>query len=85
MKQVFDLIEAINEGVMIFVEENGRTPSEVTISKGAYRRLLEIKSEESMIGNLLIGCSPIVEIDTPIGVIHLSIDELLSATEVAVF
>ena len=84
MKKVFDLIEAINEEVMAYSEENGKAPREISISRDAYRRLLKIKSEENVIGNLVIGCAPITEIETETGTIRLVIDEMLAETDIVV-
>jgi hypothetical protein len=82
MKKVFDLIEAINESVAMFLDANGRKPDEVSISRVGYRRLLEIRADDGMIGNLVIGCAPIVEIETEAGRIRLSIDEMVSETTI---
>ena len=84
MKEVFDLLEAINESTMAFVEENGRKPEEVAVSIGAHRRLLEIKAGDTMIGNLVIGCTPLDEIETDAGTVRLAIDETLAETEIVV-
>lgn len=84
MKQVFDLIEAINDRLTQFLDQEGLTPNAIAISPASYRRLLEIKSWEWRIGNLIISCRPLKEIETPLGKVHLVIDELLSDTEVEV-
>ncbi len=84
MKQVFDLIEAINDRLTQFLDQEGLTPNAIAISPASYRRLLEIKSWEWRIGNLIIGCAPMREIETPLGKASIIIDEILSDTEVEV-
>ncbi len=84
MKHVFDLIETINDKVMQYFDETGRTPTTITISPNSYRRLLEIKTDEAKTGNLIIGYAPITEIQTPLGRIRLQLDEMLSDTDVEV-
>lgn len=84
MKQIFDLLEAINEQVMLFAEQHGQTPDEVCVAREAYRRLIEIRADETRIGNLVIGCVLMTVIETALGNVRLSIDEMLSETEVKV-
>ena len=82
MKQVFDLIEAIGNKVMEYAERTGNKPTAVSISRGSYRRILEIRAWETQIGNLIIGCAPQSEIDTPLGKVKVVIDELLDDTAI---
>ncbi len=84
MKQVFDLIETIIETAMDYFERTGVRPATVAISLSSYRRLLEIKSWEERIGNLIIGCRPLEEIETPIGKLRVIIDEILVDTAVEI-
>lgn len=84
MKQVFDLIDTIIESAMDYFGRTGVKPVAVAISRGSYRRLLEIKSWEERIGNLIIGCRPLEEIETPLGKIKIVIDELLVDTSVEI-
>jgi hypothetical protein len=82
MKDVFDLFEAINDGVMLYRNQTGETPTTLTISPAMYRRLVEIKAWEGRIGNLVIGCAPVNSIDTPSGTLCVVIDELFTDTGV---
>jgi hypothetical protein len=84
MQQVFDIIEAINEKVVEFLKRAGVTPSSIAISAGSYRRLLEMAACDASIGNLIIGCRPLQEIETPLGKLRVIIDELFSDTEIEV-
>ena len=82
MKEVFDLIEAINETAMQYREQTGRVPTTIAVSPGSYRRLLEIKAWEQRIGNLVIGCTPLRELETPFGKVNIVIDETSADTAV---
>ncbi len=84
MKKIFDPVEAIYDMIESFYFESGRTPSGIVVSPNTYRRLLEIRSDECKIGNLIIGCAPIMVFSTPWGDIHLIIDELMEDTRVDV-
>ena len=84
MKQVYDLIESINDKVMEYLKRTGLVPSSIAISPGSYRRLLEITAWEERIGNLIIGCRQLKEIETPFGKLSVIIDELLANTAVEV-
>ena len=77
MKQVFNLIEAIGHKVMEYADRTGNKPATIILSRGSYRRILEIKADEGRIGNLIIGCAPMTEIDTPLGKVKVVIDEML--------
>jgi hypothetical protein len=82
--RAFDLVEAINERIAEHEQRLGCRPRSVAVSPTAYRRLVEIKSSEDRIGNLIIGCAPIKEYATEDGVVDLVIDELLADTAVDV-
>jgi hypothetical protein len=82
MKQVFDLIETINETALQFREQTGYAPSSIAVSPRSYRRLLEIKAWEQRIGNLVIGCTPLREMETPFGKVNIVINETSSDTAV---
>lgn len=84
MKQVFDLIEIINDAVVEYFHRTGCLPRSVAVSRGSYRRLLEICSTDENFGNLIIGCKPLKEIETPLGKVQLVIDEMLDDTVVEI-
>jgi hypothetical protein len=84
MKQIFDVVEAIHGEVARCFDENGLVPASVAVSPSSYRRLLEITSLEGKIGNLVIGCRPLREMETPFGRVNIVIDEIISDTEVEV-
>ncbi len=84
MKEVFDLIEAINDRVIQYRDQTGHIPTTLAISPGSYRRLLEIKSWEARIGNLIIGCAPLQQIETILGKVNIIIDEMLNDTAIEV-
>ena len=84
MDHEFDLMEAIHNAVMSFRAKYGQSPLAISISRDAYRRLIQEKAEETMIGNLLIGCAPINEIHTEAGVVRVLIDEMLEDIDVIV-
>ena len=82
MKQVFDLIEAIEEAVAKHIHRNGIAPMEISFSPASYQRLVRIKAEEQIFGNLIVGCEAIREIETASGPVEVVIDEMLSDTEI---
>jgi hypothetical protein len=82
MKEVFDLIEAINETAMQFREQTGYAPAGIAVSPRSYRRLLEIIAWEQRIGNLVIGCTPVRELETPFGKVNIVIDEVSPDTAI---
>ncbi len=82
MKEVFDLIEAINETAMQYRAQIGNVPTTIAVSPRSYRRLLEIKASEQRTGNLVIGCTPVRELETPVGKVNIVIDETSSDTTV---
>lgn len=84
MNNVYDLLEAINQKVEKFFEQEHAGPCIISLSPGSYRRLVELKADSHRVGNLVIGCTAICEFHTAIGVFPVSIDELLSDTEVSV-
>jgi hypothetical protein len=84
MKQIFDLIEAINDTAMAYFERTGQPPFSIAISPRSYRQLIEIKSSEERFDNLIIGCSAIRELETSVGNVRIIIDELLEDTSVEV-
>jgi hypothetical protein len=77
MEQVQDIIEAINRKVHEYVERTGVAPTRIAISPGLYRRQLEFTAWVGRIGNLIIGCAPITELETSSGKLRLVIDELI--------
>ncbi len=82
MKEVFDLIETINETAMQFRDQTGYAPASIAVSPRSYRRLLEIKAQEQRIGNLVIGCTPVRELEIPFGKVNIVIDEMSSDTTI---
>ena len=84
MEQVHDIVEAINEKVKGYLQRTGLVPTSIAISPGSYRRLLEITAWEGRIGNLVVGCAPLSQIETPSGKVNVIIDELISDTQVEV-
>ena len=84
MKQVHDIIESINEKVNGYLQRTGLAPTSIAISPGSYRRLLEMTAWEGRIGNLIIGCRQLREIETPFGKLSVIIDELLADMAVEV-
>ena len=84
MNQVFDIIDTIRNKVMEYLERTGVLPAAIAVSPGSYRSLIEIKAWEERIGNLVIGCRPLEEIETPLGKLKVIIDEILEDTVVEI-
>jgi hypothetical protein len=82
MNQAFELLETVKGKLTSYLQRKGVIPAEISISPGSYRRLVELKAWEGRIGNLIIGCFPVTEIVTPLGRIHIVIDEMLGDTAV---
>lgn len=84
-KDVFDILETINDRTAGHFYDTGRRPQTVSVSRNAYRRMLEIKigdMEES--GKSTARCYAIREVSTPVGQMNLFIDELLKDTEIGI-
>jgi hypothetical protein len=81
---VFDFIEALNKKINEHLGRGGNIPVSVAISRRLYRRLMEMRSAESTIGNLVIGSSPVSEIQTAWGKLAVYIDEMLSDVDVEI-
>ena len=84
MNTVFDFIEAVNRKIVEHLSRGGHGPVSVSISRSLYRRLPEMISADSAIGDLVIGSSPRVEIESVRGRLGVFIDEMLPDTEVAI-
>ena len=84
MNSVFDPIEKINDAVMRFFQSTGRKPAEINVSRASYRRLVELNSTYSSIGNLIIGCLALLRLETCLGVVGLAVDEVLPDESVRV-
>lgn len=84
MKTSFDLVEAIYEEASRFYAEQGTVPEAVALSPASYRRLIELRCQEQSIGNLIIGCAPILQFTTAVGTLRIVIDELLGDTVVEI-
>lgn len=85
MKNVFDIIEAVEEKVAEFLERCGRLPNGLALSPGSYRRLIEIRSTDFTLGNLIVGCLAMNRYEAEAGCVNIVIDELLPDTSVEVF
>jgi hypothetical protein len=83
MHRIFDLIEFIEEKVLEYFEKTGERPHCVAIAPAAYRRLIELRAQELAIGNLVIGCKEMKEVETSLGNLCIVIDEVLPETEIA--
>jgi hypothetical protein len=84
MNTVFDFIDVLNKKIQEHLALGNRNPSIVAISRCLYRRLMEMKSTETAIGNLVIGSSPVSEIRVICGTLQLVIDETLSETSIKI-
>jgi hypothetical protein len=80
MRKIFDPVEAIFDKIESFYFDTGRAPEGILLSPKTYRRLVEIRSDESRVDGLVIGCAPIQFFPTPWGDIRLQIDEMLEDT-----
>ena len=80
MQNTFDAVETINEKARLFREKTGRKPAFLSVSRDIYRRLVEWISTVNSVGNLIIGCAPIMELETSIGKLKVTIDEMLGET-----
>ena len=85
MKQVFDLLEAINEKAEEFFQATEQTPRVVSVSPRAYRRLIEIRHVDLIESGQEAVLTAIETITTSVGVLRIRIDETISdlAIEVA--
>ncbi|MBI4428384.1 MAG: hypothetical protein HY562_04630 [Ignavibacteriales bacterium] len=77
MQNTFDAVNAIDERARMYREKTGKKPGFLTISRDVYRRLVELISSANSVGNLVIGCAPIQEIETSVGRLKIAIDEML--------
>ena len=84
MKQVYDLLDAINQTVEERFNQREVATCMVSISPRSYRWLIKLIAENHRIGNLLIGCAANCELNTSMGVFPVVIDEALPDTEVRV-
>lgn len=84
MNEVFDLVAAIVERANEFSDRTGVSASSISLSPSSYRRLLEINARQTAIGNLIIGCVPINEIEVPAARLRVVIDEMLADTDVLI-
>lgn len=78
MNKVYDVMQAINEKTRMYHEKTGMKPSTVSVSRDNYRRLIEMLS--IALGNLVIGCTPLLELETTEGKLRVIIDEMLAET-----
>jgi hypothetical protein len=84
-KEIFDLVETIYAQTAAHYQETGRVPLSISLSRNAYRRLLEINLDElSQSGHKVNRCNAIRGIVTPTGPVQVYIDELLEDTEIAI-
>ena len=84
MNNEFDPVDIINKQANVFREETGKKPNRLMVSREIYRRLVELISFANSVGNLIIGCSPVLEIETSEGKLRVVIDEMLSETAVQI-
>ena len=78
MNKVFDVMQKINEKTEMYHEKTGKKPAMLFVSREIYRRLIEMMSIG--LGNLVIGCSPLSELETSLGKLRVVIDEMLAET-----
>ena len=78
MNKVFDVIQTLDKKVKQFLNQNDRIPASIAISPKTYCRLIQIKAWKERLGNLIIGCRPIAEVEIQSGTLKIIIDEMLS-------
>jgi hypothetical protein len=84
-KEVFDILAAINAQSDEHFQQTGQIPQSVSVSRNAYRRLLEINIDESSRnGNPTDRCEAILEMPVATGRVKLYIDELIGDTEISI-
>jgi hypothetical protein len=84
-REVFDVIETIYAQAAVHYQDTGRVPLVVSLSRGSYRRLLEIRVDElTQAGQKTDWCDAIRRLVTPTGPIQVYIDELLNDTEIEI-
>lgn len=84
MRQVYDLVEAIEEGMRRFLVETDRTPTQLGVSPTSYRMLMEIYSQADGLEGLIIGHAALRELRTEMGTVAVQIDEMLPDTSIAI-
>ncbi len=84
MNEVFDVIAAVNEKVQEFFERTGSKPQTISVSPALYRLLIEIRSWEHRIGNLIIGCAPVKVFESSLGTLAVVIDELFDEMHIEI-
>ena len=84
MNKEFDPVDTINKQAIGFREETGKKPCRLIVSREIYRRLVELTSFANSVGSLIIGCSPVLEIETSEGKLRVVIDEMLGETAVQI-
>ena len=84
MKQVFDLIEAIEEAVARHSHRSDTAPTQISFSPASYQHLMRLKAADHLTGIPLTGCKAIQEIQTGAGPLTIVIDEMLSDTIVEI-
>ncbi len=80
MKQVFDLIEAIEEAVARHEDRNGAAPTQISFSPASYQHLVRLKAADQLTGVPVSGCEAIRVFQTSTGPLTIVIDEMLSDT-----
>ena len=80
MNQVFDLLQAINEKAEEYYQEKEERPSVVSISPGAYRRLLELRLAELADSGQELVLTAVFTLMTCVGLLRVLIDEMLADT-----
>lgn len=84
MNTVYDFIDVLNKKILAHLARGNRNPSRVEVSRCLYRRLMEMKSAESAIGNLILGSFAVTEIRADSGNLEVIIDEMLSDTSIEI-
>lgn len=84
MNTVFDVVAEINSKAKEFVERTGSKPQTISVSPALYRLLIEIRSWEHRIGNLIIGCAPVKMFESAFGTLTVVIDELFDDTRIEI-
>jgi hypothetical protein len=78
MSSAFDIISVINQLLARCLAEFDRIPEAILLSRDVYRRLVELRSVDSTIGDLVIGCFPICDLATQLGTVRIVIDESMT-------
>ena len=84
MNPEYERDETINEKAIRCREMTGKRPTILRVSREIYRQLVELKSLVCCVGELVVGCVSLTEIQTNVGKLKVVVDELLNADSVRV-